>query len=174
MLGIFLFTTSSRPALGHAQPPIQWVPGWEGPSLGVKRPGHEADHYLRLLPRPWIYTHPLPQYVLIKQGIQLHGMAFSEAQWQIYRYFTFTIYVSLTKDHAVRTYWESGGIGPRILNLGTVWRWVVTFTSQPLYARCPFGRWLCVPQNRSGRGGKEKSLIPAPAGIWNPLVQPVA
>jgi hypothetical protein len=40
-LGIFLFTTASRPALGPTQPPIQWVPG--ALSLGVKRPGREAD-----------------------------------------------------------------------------------------------------------------------------------
>jgi hypothetical protein len=41
-LGIFLFTTASRTALGPTQPPIQWVPG--ALSLGVKRPGREADH----------------------------------------------------------------------------------------------------------------------------------
>jgi len=35
-LGIFLFTTVSRPALRPTQPPIQWVPG--ALSLGVKRP----------------------------------------------------------------------------------------------------------------------------------------
>jgi hypothetical protein len=41
-LEIFLFITASRSALGLAQPPIQWIPGH--PSLGVKRPGREADH----------------------------------------------------------------------------------------------------------------------------------
>jgi hypothetical protein len=33
-LGIFLFTTASRTALGPTQPPIQWVKG--DLSLGVK------------------------------------------------------------------------------------------------------------------------------------------
>jgi hypothetical protein len=41
-LGIFLFTTESRTALGPTQPPIQWVS--VALSLGVKRPGREADH----------------------------------------------------------------------------------------------------------------------------------
>jgi hypothetical protein len=35
-------TTASRMALGPTQPPIQGVPG--SLSLGVKRPGREADH----------------------------------------------------------------------------------------------------------------------------------
>jgi hypothetical protein len=38
----FLFSTSSRPALGSTQPPIQSVPG--ALSLGVKLLGREADH----------------------------------------------------------------------------------------------------------------------------------
>jgi hypothetical protein len=41
-LGIFLFITTSRMALGPTQPPIQQVTG--GLSLGVKQPGSEADH----------------------------------------------------------------------------------------------------------------------------------
>jgi hypothetical protein len=41
-LGIFLFITVSRTALGPTQLPIQWVPG--SISLGIKRLGHEADH----------------------------------------------------------------------------------------------------------------------------------
>jgi hypothetical protein len=41
-LGIFLFTTASRTALGPTQPPIQWIP--RALSLGIKRPGREADH----------------------------------------------------------------------------------------------------------------------------------
>jgi hypothetical protein len=40
-LEIFLFTTASRPALGPTQPPKKWVSG--SLSLGVKRPGREAD-----------------------------------------------------------------------------------------------------------------------------------
>jgi hypothetical protein len=39
---IFLFTTASRRALGPTEPPNQWVLG--GLSLGVERPGREADH----------------------------------------------------------------------------------------------------------------------------------
>jgi hypothetical protein len=40
-LEIFLFVTEST-VLGPTQPPIQWVPG--ALSLGVKRPGREANH----------------------------------------------------------------------------------------------------------------------------------
>jgi len=42
MLGISLFTTASRPALGPTQPPIQWI--LETISPGVKRPESEGDH----------------------------------------------------------------------------------------------------------------------------------
>jgi hypothetical protein len=64
-LGIFLFTTVSRTALGPTEPPIQWVPG--ALSLGVKRPGYETDHSLPSsaeVKNAWSYTSA-PQYVFI-------------------------------------------------------------------------------------------------------------
>jgi hypothetical protein len=44
----FLFSTASRPALGHTHFPIQWVSGVI--SLEAKRPGREADNLLRTNP----------------------------------------------------------------------------------------------------------------------------
>jgi hypothetical protein len=41
-LGILLFTTASKLALGPTQTPIQWIPGVL--FLRIKRPGREADH----------------------------------------------------------------------------------------------------------------------------------
>jgi hypothetical protein len=63
-LGILLFTTSSRTSLGPTQPPIQWVPG--AVSLGVKRPGREADHFHQV-PRSRIRgtIPPFPQYAFM-------------------------------------------------------------------------------------------------------------
>jgi len=43
----------------------------------------------------------------------------------------------LTNHHAMKMYWGSGGVAPRILNLGTRWRQKVSFTLQPL---CPRGK----------------------------------
>jgi hypothetical protein len=47
-VGSRIFSTSSRPALGPTQPPVQWVLGALSP--GVKRQGRETDH-LQLVPR---------------------------------------------------------------------------------------------------------------------------
>jgi hypothetical protein len=57
----FLFSKSSRQALGSTQPPIQWVPGALSPR--VKRPGREADHSPRAsaeVKKMWIYTSTPP------------------------------------------------------------------------------------------------------------------
>jgi len=66
----------------------------------------------------------------------------------------------LTKHHAIKTYWGSGGLAPHI-NIGTRWRWVVSFMPQLLY---PWGkspqysldRRLIGPQIQSWHSGKEK------------------
>jgi len=64
-LGIFLFTTASRPALGPTQPRIQWVPG--ALPLGVKPPGVNLTSHLHLVPRSRMRGAilPLPQYVFM-------------------------------------------------------------------------------------------------------------
>jgi hypothetical protein len=64
-LEILLFTTVSRPALGSIQPPIQWIPG--ALSLGLKRPGREADHSLPSsaeVKNSWSYAST-PQYAFM-------------------------------------------------------------------------------------------------------------
>jgi hypothetical protein len=64
-VGIFLFTTAFRTALGPTQPPIHLVPG--ALSVGVKRPGREADHSppsTAEVKTAWSYT-ATPQYALM-------------------------------------------------------------------------------------------------------------
>jgi hypothetical protein len=85
-LGIFLFTTASRTALGTTQPPIQWVPG--ALSLGVKRPGREVDNSLpsnAKIKNAWSYTST-PQYVfmawcLVKQRDSFTFLPFTYPFW---------------------------------------------------------------------------------------------
>jgi hypothetical protein len=63
--GIFFFSTASRTALAPTQPPIQWVRG--ALSLGVKRPGREADHSppsSAEVRNAWNYTFT-PQYAFM-------------------------------------------------------------------------------------------------------------
>jgi hypothetical protein len=71
----------------------------------------------------------------------------------------------------MKAYCGSGGIDPRILDLGTRWRWVVNFTPRPLYPKgkspwYPSDRRLGKPHSRSGRGGEEK--ISSPCRVSNP------
>jgi hypothetical protein len=64
------FTTASTTALEPTQPPIQWVP--EALSLGVKRPGREADHSppsSAEVKNVWRYTSTSP--------IRVHGAVLS-------------------------------------------------------------------------------------------------
>jgi hypothetical protein len=86
----------------------------------------------------------------------------------------------LNYHHAMKTYWGSGGIIPRVLDLGTRWRWVVSFTPLPVYLPgkellLSLDRRLGGPQSRSGNDGERK--IPSPRRDSNPdhpIIQPVA
>jgi hypothetical protein len=78
----------------------------------------------------------------------------------------------------MKAYYRSGGIAPRILDIGTRWRWVVSFTPRLFYRQgkspwYPLDRKLSGTQSRSGRGGEEKNsqLLP---GLEPPIIQPVA
>jgi hypothetical protein len=75
-------------------------------------------------------------------------------------------------------YWGSEGIAPRILDLGTRWRWAVSFTPRSLYTKgkspwYPLDRRLGGPQSQSGHIGEEKNSQPL-AGLESPITQPVA
>jgi hypothetical protein len=58
----------------------------------------------------------------------------------------------------MKMYWGGGIIAPRILNLGTRWRRMISFTARPLCPRYPLNRRLGGPQSRNERGGEEKNI----------------
>jgi hypothetical protein len=83
-LGIFLFTTTSRMALGSTQPPIQWILG--DLSLGVKRPGREADHSppsSAKVKNAWSYAST-PLYILMAWCLVKHGDNFTFYLFYLY------------------------------------------------------------------------------------------
>jgi hypothetical protein len=78
----------------------------------------------------------------------------------------------LNEQQAIKAYCGSGGIAPRILDLGTRWRWVVSFTPRPPYPQGKslwylLARRLAGSQRWSGRGGEEKNSQPMP-GLETP------
>jgi hypothetical protein len=58
----------------------------------------------------------------------------------------------LTKHYVMKTYWRSGGIALHVLDLGTRWRWVVSFAPRPLYPQEKSPYWI-----GGGYEGKSKS-----------------
>jgi hypothetical protein len=107
------------PALGHTQPPIQWVPG--AISLRMKRSGREADH-------------SPPSSAKVKECVELDLHSPNTPSWcgsQLKHRDNFYSSLCLTKYYAMKTYSvlkqaprheDVGGIGciaPRILNLST-------------------------------------------------------
>jgi hypothetical protein len=57
------------------------------------------------------------------------------------------LFCALTEHYAMKAYWGNEGTAPRILDLSTRWRWVVSFTPRTLYSQgkspwCTLGRRL--------------------------------
>jgi hypothetical protein len=77
----------------------------------------------------------------------------------------------------MKAYWGSRGIAPRILDLGTRWRWVVSFTPLPLYPkeRTPGNHWIGVWVGpRSILDTVVKRKIPSLLSGFEPsIIQPV-
>ena len=57
--------------------------------------------------------------------------------------------------HAMKAYRKSGGVAPRILNLGVIWGWVIKITLRPL---C-FQERIFVPHSLSGNFGDGRNLL---------------
>jgi hypothetical protein len=111
-------------------PPILYYPLWSPLWSGSAAIGL----YQAALPKDSVST--TPSTVII---INIH-----KARIIRYRY---------TKHQAIKTYWGSEGIAPCILNLGTIWRRVVSFTNRPV---CRRGKNARYPLNRSLRGVAEQ------------------
>jgi hypothetical protein len=75
--------------------------------------------------------------------------------------------------------WVSGGIAP-LIYLGTRWRWLVSFTLQPLYRRrssprYPLKKRLSGPQSHSGLCGESKKIpFNVPTENLTPVIQSLA
>jgi hypothetical protein len=90
-LGIFLFTTVSRPTLEPIQPPIQWRSG--AVFLGAKRPGRKADHSL-----PTSAEAKECVELYLHSPVRLHGVVLSLKKHRNNSNFTFLRYGKVVKN----------------------------------------------------------------------------
>jgi hypothetical protein len=131
---ICLFSTASRSALRPTRPPIRWVPGVVSQGLTqLRRETERSPPYIAEVNNDGAIP-PFP--------VSLHGVMFNYVfvEWRTLH--TWSVnndkvklksFLSLIKRSDIKTYWGSGGIAPRILDLGTGWNWVVSFTLLPLH-----------------------------------------
>jgi hypothetical protein len=133
---IWLYTNVSYLAY---QPPLQWVPGL---FLGVKRWGSGTDSPLpsgAKVKNEWSYT--------CTPRMCLHGMLWDDlyfyplccTSWTCRK----TARGKVVPLHAIKAHKGNGGTDPLILNLGTIWRWMLSFTLRPLYHQYPLRRRPC-------------------------------
>jgi hypothetical protein len=98
--------------------------------------------------------------IIIKRGIPPQSSRKPDNGSYYHRPGKVKLFLCLTKHRAMKTYWGSGCIAPRILNLRTRWWWVVNFPPRQFYPRgnirhrYPLDRRLGGHQSLCGRGGK--------------------
>jgi len=78
--------------------------------------------------------------VIISRKIRLMGHVVSRGKWEVDTKLLSEDLkgrdpVSLIEHQAMKAYWGSGAIPSRILDLGTSWRWAVSFRPRPLYSQ---------------------------------------
>jgi hypothetical protein len=121
-------------------PPSLLRNGYWGLSPGIMRQGCGAD----LSPQSsvetnvWIYTSTSP-YTLMARCLVKHR---DNSTKKIKVKLSLCFFSQAPSHEDVL---GSGGIAPRILDLGTRWRWVVSFTALPLY---PQGKRTWYPLDR--------------------------
>jgi hypothetical protein len=129
------------------------------------------------------WRNPFQNWMVFAQDInritefkyyRIHGMEMNGFYCNLNLKVKVKLSLFLTKHHAMKTYWGSEGIAPRILDLGTRGRWVVSFTLRPLYSRDWIEGWV---GPRAVLGAAVKRKIPRTRRESNPrtpIVQPVA
>jgi hypothetical protein len=97
-------------------------------------------------------THWIGGWVGTKAGLDAVAMRKIRCPWRESNTSLVTINLCLcflvTEHNTIKAYWGSGSIASSILDLGTRWRWVVSFTLRPLYLQGKsrdthlLGRWV--------------------------------
>jgi hypothetical protein len=120
-----LHTLSPSLFLHRYRSSIQWV-SW------VKRLGREADR-------------SSPSSAEVKEWVELYLHSSSTPSWCGKGKVVPVLFFFSVEHHAMKAYWGGGGgIAPRVLDLGTKWRWAVSFTHLSLYPRerAPGTHWI--------------------------------
>jgi hypothetical protein len=139
---------------------------------------HHNGHELLLLDSFLSYINPFPIFKTLilstsiciatgnNFGCDVYLINYKQVQVEaslcLSKYWILKTYPCLIKHHAMKKVWWCGAIAMYILNLGIRWRWVVSFTSRPLYTWNPFYRRLGGPKFRCGRSDEVANNPPLP------------
>jgi hypothetical protein len=123
-LGIFLFSTASRMALGLTQPPIQWVAG--ALSQGVKQLGHEADH-----------SPPCSAEVKVRVALYLHSPNMSS--WHGAQLNHGSSFGKIEMPQCLQSSWSFPVVKPQLCRKGNTCVKMLYYGSWPQQQR-----WCCL------------------------------